>query len=71
MDNYFKDNPRTAWTATGALVGAIIGMLLIGNFGVARSGGAFAVSGWLLGMLIGAYIGFRIGEAKLRRRLQE
>jgi uncharacterized protein YcfJ len=70
MDTYFKDNPRIAWTVAGALVGAVIGFLLIGNFGVARSGGAFGVSGWLLGMLVGGYIGFRVGESKLRRRIK-
>lgn len=70
MEVYFKENPRTAWTISGAIAGALIGLLLIGNTGVARGGGAIAVSGWLIGMLIGGYIGFRIGEAKLKRRIQ-
>lgn len=70
MEVYFKENPRTAWTISGAMAGALIGLLLIGNTGVARGGGAIAVSGWLIGMLIGGYIGFRIGEAKLKRRIQ-
>jgi predicted lipid-binding transport protein (Tim44 family) len=70
MEAYSKENPRTAWTISGAMAGALIGLLLIGNVGVAGGGGAIAVSGWLIGMLIGGYIGFRIGEAKLKRRIQ-
>lgn len=67
MDTILENSPRTVCTIGGALVGAVIGLFLIGNFGVASGGGAFAVSGWILGMLIGGYIGFRVGEAKLKR----
>ncbi|MGO4135141.1 hypothetical protein ACEQ6A_11335 [Rhizobium brockwellii] len=67
MGNHFEEHPRLAYATAGAIIGTLAGLLLIGNLGIARGGGAIAVSGWLIGMLIGGYVGFRIGEGKLRR----
>lgn len=63
----FLERPRTAGIVVGAVIGAVVGALLIGNFGVASRGQGFGVWGWLLGSALGAYIGFRVGEWRLRK----
>lgn len=67
MANFFKTKPRTAGVLAGAVIGAVLGLLVIGNFGVARGGGGFGVLGWFFGGCLGAYIGYRVGEWRLRR----
>lgn len=67
MIDFYRRRPRIAWTLTGAPLGALIGLVLLGNFGVAGSSGAFGVWGWLLLGIVGAYVGFRFGEWRSRR----
>jgi uncharacterized protein YcfJ len=69
MIEHYKRHPRTAWLLTGAAVGALVGLFIIGNFGVASAGRGQAVWGWLFGACLGAYIGFRIGEWRLQKRI--
>ncbi len=59
--------PRASGLIIGAIAGAVIGMLLIPNFGVASRGGGIGVWGWVFGACLGSYIGFRIGEWIYRR----
>jgi hypothetical protein len=59
--------PRSLGAVAGALIGLLIGLWLVPNFGVASRGGGFGVWGWLFGTVIGAYVGFRIGEWCKRR----
>ncbi|MQB41388.1 hypothetical protein DXT94_05620 [Rhizobium sp. ICMP 5592] len=65
---HFNMYPRAAFALAGTIAGAIIGLMCIGNFGVARAGSAFAVHGWAIGAIIGGYIGFRIGDWRLRTK---
>lgn len=67
MLKFYRSHPRWAGLGTGAVIGVVVGLLVIGNFGVASRGQAFSVWGWLLGGCLGAYIGFRIGELQHRR----
>ena len=67
MKNYFKLHPRMSWIMLGAIVGVNIGLFFIGNMGLTRGGTGHPIWGWVFGGLVGAYIGFRIGEWRLRR----
>lgn len=60
--------PRLAWTVTLALVGYILGGVLLGTMGLAIRGTAVPVYGSLVVAALGAYIGFRVGEWRLRKR---
>lgn len=62
MIDLIKRWPRTAWVVIGACVGAIVGLALIGNFGIASGGQGIGVAGWVFGGCLGAYIGYRLGE---------
>lgn len=67
MAEYLRRHPRSVGLLIGALLGSVVGLWL-GNFGVARAGGGFAVTGWALGAVVGAYVGFRVGEYRHRKR---
>jgi uncharacterized protein YcfJ len=68
MKAYYERYPRRTWILTGAIIGALVGLLIIGNFGVASAGRGHAVWGWLFGAGLGAYVGFRVGEWRLRKQ---
>jgi len=67
MLQLYRQQPRIAGTIVGGVVGFLAGLLIVGNFGVAGSGGAVGVWGWAFGLLLGGYVGFRIGERRHRR----
>jgi hypothetical protein len=69
MKEYYKCHPRLAWVLTCAIIGALFGLLVIGNLGIARSGVAFPVAGWFFGACVGGCIGLYIGERQLRKRI--
>lgn len=60
--------PLFAWTVTLALVGYILGGALLGTMGLAIRGTAVPVYGSLVVAALGAYVGFRVGEWRLRKR---
>jgi len=67
MRSFYLNHPYWAWTVTVAVIGAVIGYLVVGNLGIVARGHGVGVWGWLLGSGVGAYIGFRIGEWRHRR----
>lgn len=69
MNAFYQLHPRLAWVLFSAIIGALFGLLVIGNIGVARGGSASAMSGWFVGACLGAFIGLYIGERKLRKRI--
>jgi uncharacterized protein YcfJ len=68
LKRYFDLYPKLSMAVVGGVLGAVIGLLVIGNFGVASAGTAFSVYGWMFGAALGGYIGFRIGEWRERKR---
>jgi hypothetical protein len=67
MINPFRHSPRISWSIADAIVGILVGLFVIGNFGIASGGHGYGVWGWVIGGVSCAYIGFRIGEWRRRR----
>jgi hypothetical protein len=43
MINPFRHSPRISWSIAGAIVGILIGLFVIGNFGIASGGHGYGV----------------------------
>lgn len=67
MRDLFIKYPRTAFTTFGATFGLIFGVVVVGNLPVGKSVGVFEGDGWLFGLLVGSYVGFRLGGRKWPR----
>jgi hypothetical protein len=67
LQSIYQRFPKAAWAATLGVIGFILGLLL-GNVGLATRGGAIGVAGSAVGAVLGAYVGFRVGEWRGRKR---